>query len=97
MEAREKVRRGEMLGKVFEQYPREIPPMVTQMILTGEKSGQLESVLEKIAVFYTREVDRVISNLSQLIEPLLLVVLGAGVGLLIAAVLIPIYSVVSGA
>ena len=95
-EAREKVRVGEHISSAFSAYPKEIAPMVTQMIAVGEKTAQLDSILGKVADFYKQEVDRAVSNLTQLIEPILILVLGAGVGLLVSSILMPIYNIASG-
>ncbi len=90
-EAKEGVRVGNTISSVLESYP-EIPPMVSQMIATGEKIGQLEFVLEKIATFYKQEVDDIVNTIFALIEPVLIVVLGIGVAILLTAILMPIYN-----
>lgn len=95
-EAKEEVRIGNTISSVFERHSGEIPPMVTQMISTGEKSGQLDFILGKIANFYTQEVDNTVKNLSGLIEPVLIVILGVGVAILLVGVLMPIYNLASG-
>ena len=93
--AKEEVRVGNPMSSAFEKT-KEIPPMVTQMIFTGERTGQLELVLEKVSAFYGKEVDNVISTLSTLIEPILIVFLGVGVAILLGAILMPIYNIASG-
>ncbi len=70
----------------------EIPRLFTQMIRVGEETGKVDFILGTLARFYRREVDNVVSNLVSLIEPLMIVLLGLGVGVLVASVLIPIYS-----
>jgi len=89
--AKEGVRVGNTISSVLESSS-EIPPMVSQMIATGEKIGQLEFVLEKVATFYKQEVDDVVNTISVLIEPILIVVLGIGVAILLVAILMPIYN-----
>ena len=91
LEAKEGVRVGNTISSVLESSS-EIPPMVSQMIATGEKIGQLEFVLEKVATFYKQEVDDVVNAISVLIEPILIVVLGIGVAILLVAILMPIYN-----
>lgn len=93
--AKEEVRVGNPMSSSFEKT-NEIPPMVTQMIFTGERTGQLELVLQKISSFYGKEVDNVISTISSLIEPFLIVFLGVGVAILLGAILMPIYNIASG-
>jgi type IV pilus assembly protein PilC len=94
--AKEEVRIGNTISAVFEKNKEEIPPMVTQMIFTGEKTGQLDMVLKKISTFYSQEVDAVVNNLSALVEPILIVFLGIGVAILLVAILMPIYNIAGG-
>lgn len=95
-EAREKVRIGEMMSTSLSNYSKEIPPMVTQMISVGEKTAQLDIILDKIANFYQQDVDRMVGNMTQLIEPIMILILGGGVGFLITSILMPIYNMTSG-
>ena len=94
LEADEAVRKGSNISMVFARYP-EILPMVTQMISIGEQTGKLDSILKQISAFFTEEVNRAFDNIVNLIEPILIVVLGAGVGILVAAILLPIYNLVN--
>ncbi len=73
----------------------EIPGIMLQMIRVGEESGELGSILKTLAKFYSREVVTAVDALVGLIEPLMIVLLGAGVATLLASVLIPIYNVAS--
>lgn len=90
-EAKEKVKTGQNISSVLEKHD-EFPPLFCQMIKTGEKTGKLDILLGKLSNFYNKEVDNVIDNLSQLIEPVLIVVLGIGIGILVMAVFMPIYN-----
>ncbi len=67
------------------------------MIKVGEESGELGSILRTMARFYQREVINAVDNLVDLIEPIMIVVLGLGVGILLASVLIPIYDIANSA
>ncbi len=71
---------------------REIPQMVSQMIATGEQTGSLSDMLEKLSVFYRKEVDASVTFLVGIIEPLILVVLGIAVGFVMSAILLPLYN-----
>ncbi len=73
----------------------EIPGIMIQMMKVGEESGELGSILKTLAKFYSREVTTAVDALVGLIEPLMIVLLGAGVAILLASVLIPIYNVAS--
>ncbi len=95
LEAKEQIRVGSPVSAVFEKYDI-IPPLVSQMIATGEKTGSLDYVLKKLSDFYRREVETVVDSLSQLIEPLLIFLLGGGVAILFASVLMPIYNIAGG-
>ena len=70
--------------------------LFSQMVKTGEQTGKLETIMEKLSTFYNKEVSNVVDNLSQLIEPILLVVLGAGVAILVFSVFMPIYNLAGG-
>lgn len=96
METREEVRTGGNISSVFEKSPEIIPPVVVQMLKVGEKTAKLDEMLERLTSFYQGEVDRTVSNLTQLIEPFLIISLGAGVAFLVASILMPIYNITSG-
>lgn len=91
-EAGNKLRTGSTIAKVLELYPRLFPPLVTQMIAVGEESGSLDSIAGELAEFYEEEVDQTMSNLSTIIEPVLMLILGVGVAAMAIAVILPIYS-----
>ena len=71
------------------------PPMVSQLISLGEESGSMESVLLDVANFYDKEVDVMSKNLTTLLEPIMLIVMGVAIGFVVASVLGPIYSLVN--
>jgi type IV pilus assembly protein PilC len=96
IEARERVRVGETISSSFINHPKEISPLVIQMIGVGEKTAQIDNILEKVSSFYQQDVDRMAGNMTQLIEPIMILILGGGVGLLVASILMPIYNISSG-
>ncbi|NCU43237.1 type II secretion system F family protein [Candidatus Falkowbacteria bacterium] len=69
-----------------------VPKMIPQMIAVGERTGKLDVVLDSVTGFYTRESDKMLSNLSSLMEPLIMVIMGIGVGIMVAAVIMPMYN-----
>jgi type IV pilus assembly protein PilC len=71
------------------------PPMVTQMIMVGEESGELEEMLINVARFYDEEVDRSVERLTAIIEPVLMVVIGLTIGTMIIAMYLPIFNMVN--
>ena len=70
------------------------PPMVIQMISVGESTGALDSMLSKIADFYDEEVDVAVSNLTQMLEPLLMIFLGVTVGGIVVAMYMPMFKLI---
>lgn len=91
LKAREEARVGNAISSEFEKH-KEIPPMVTNMLAIGEQTGTIDTVLKKLSSFYSREVDNTVNTLSQLIEPMLIVILGFGVAILVTSVFMPIYN-----
>jgi len=93
-ETAEEVKNGSTISSSFEKYA-EIPMMVSQMISVGERSGELSKSLGSVNRFYQREVNDAVENMAQLIEPLVITILGIGVAGMIVAVLMPIYQLVN--
>jgi type IV pilus assembly protein PilC len=92
------VRKGVSEGKTIAEPLSEakvFPPMVTQMIAVGESTGALDSMLEKIADFYDDEVDIAVSNLTSMIEPVLMVFLGGTIGFIVVAMYLPIFKLIT--
>ncbi|GAC1387689.1 MAG: type II secretion system F family protein [Candidatus Saccharimonadales bacterium] len=90
-EAAKAVKNGKQLSEPLSQSPH-FPPIVPQMLAIGEETGQIDTILVKVADFYEEEVETVINSLSSIIEPLMIVVLGSLVGLIAASVMGPIAS-----
>ncbi|MEK7539352.1 MAG: type II secretion system F family protein [Patescibacteria group bacterium] len=86
------VKSGLALSVAFAKYEKEIPGILVQMVQVGEETGSLGSILKTLTDFYKREVDDAIDTLVGLIEPVMIVVLGLGVGVLLVSVLMPIYN-----
>jgi type IV pilus assembly protein PilC len=91
LDAANDVRAGKPLSEPIgkSQY---FPPIVAQMLAVGEETGQIDTILVKVADFYDEEVDTVIDSLSSIIEPLMIIVLGSIVGVIAASVMGPIAS-----
>lgn len=84
---------GESLGTALRAHPHLFTPMVYRMISVGEESGNLEDVLLFLADYHEQEIDYLSKNLTNILEPLLLVVIGAGVLVVALAIITPIYSI----
>ncbi|MCC6290803.1 type II secretion system F family protein [Candidatus Nomurabacteria bacterium] len=95
LKSAESVKNGNQVSAVMSKY-HEVPSILVQMFRVGEETGKLGSILETIARFYQREVYDAVDTLVDLIEPAMIVLLGAGVGILLTSVLVPIYNLASG-
>jgi len=93
-ETSEGVRRGEQISSLLQAHPEQVAPLFIQMIVVGEKTGRLESSLTNVVDFYQKEVDRAVDNFSRLLEPIMILFLAGAVGLLMAAVVMPLYQAV---
>jgi type IV pilus assembly protein PilC len=96
VEAGEKVEKGATLSSVFKAHTNLYPVIVGEMIEVGEETGKLSEMLMNIAVFYEEEVEAATKDLSTIIEPLLMIVIGAVVGFFAVSMISPMYSVMSG-
>ncbi len=83
---------GGEIGREFFKH-EEIPLMVARMMKIGQETGRLSQILEDVADFYQKEVSQITKNISSVIEPIIIVGLGFGVGVLVFSVLLPIYNI----
>lgn len=90
-EAALEVERGLPIAVPISQNP-DFPPIVSQMMKVGEESGKMDEVLEKLGHYFESETEHLIKGLTTAIEPIIMIMLGAGVGFIIISVLLPIYN-----
>jgi type IV pilus assembly protein PilC len=90
MNARESIREGERISDPLKKSGV-FPPMVVQMIAVGEETGNLDSMLTKIADFYDQEVDAAVKGLTSMIEPIVIVFMGIVIGGIVIAMFIPMF------
>lgn len=88
---KDEVRKGEKISSVLQRYPEIFPPVFSQMVLVGEKTGSLDKTLLNVVVFYQKEVERTIDNLVSILEPFLIVFLGLVVAGIMISILMPLY------
>ena len=93
-QATEHLSKGNTIYSLLQQRPDLFDPVIAHMINVGETSGSLEQMTADIATFYEDEVDSTMNNLTTIIEPVLMIVIGLGVGFLAVAVIMPIYGLV---
>ncbi len=90
-----KIKAGQALSVALSGR-KEIPSILVQMVKVGEETGNLGKILNTMSKFYQREVMNAVDTLVGMIEPVMIVGLGVGVGILLAAVLMPIYNIAGG-
>ncbi|TMW71596.1 type II secretion system F family protein [Alteribacter natronophilus] len=91
-DSRQALEKGESMAEPMEKHWI-FPPLVTQMVVVGEKTGALDSMLSKVADFYEAEVDQATERLKTAIEPILIVSLAVVVGVIVAAIAIPMFEI----
>lgn len=94
LETLEAINDGDSLASIMKNS-NYVPKMVPQMIAVGEKTGKIDTVLDRVTEFYARESSNMLDNLSKLMEPLIMVIMGIGVGIMVAAVILPMYNMAS--
>ncbi len=88
----DEVEGGNSIATLFVRSPL-MPKMLGQMMVIGERTGKLDNVLEKLSSFYGREIDNLVVGLTSLIEPMILIIMGVGVGGMVAAIMLPMFKV----
>jgi type IV pilus assembly protein PilC len=91
-EAEAEVQKGKGLSATFAKYPHLYPPLVAEMIAVGEETGRLSDLLKETASFYEESVEQQTKDLSTIVEPALMVLIGAFVGFFAVSMISPIYS-----
>ncbi len=92
-EAAARVKVGSPLAAGFKKEPRLFPSLMVQMMEVGEESGTTDTILAEVANFYESEVDQTMKNLSSILEPVIMVIIGTVVGILALALITPIYNI----
>ncbi len=87
------VEKGIPFSKVFEEHNNLYPVMMSEMVQVGEETGKLTDMLLQIALFYEEEIENKTKNLSTIIEPFLMIIIGAGVGFFAISMITPLYTV----
>jgi type IV pilus assembly protein PilC len=94
--AKEDIQKGRTISKAFTESEKYYPPLVGEMLLVGEETGNLSSMLLQTAVFYEGEIEQKTKDMSTIIEPFLMILIGAVVGFFAVSMISPIYSISSG-
>jgi type IV pilus assembly protein PilC len=91
-QATQRLSKGEQLSEILSLKPKLFPPMVTEMIMVGEKTGEIDHLLQELSTFYSDEVDKIMKNFATIIEPVIIILLGLGVAGIAVAVIMPMFS-----
>jgi type IV pilus assembly protein PilC len=83
---------GTPLSEILLRDEKLFPPMITQMIMVGERTGEVDHLLNEVAAFYGDEVDNTMKNMSSIIEPVIIIVIGLAVGGLAVSIIMPMYT-----
>lgn len=94
-QALEEVQKGAPFSEVFEKHEELYPIMMSEMIQVGEETGKLSDMLMQVAMYYEGEIENKTRNLSTIIEPILMIVIGGGVGFFALSMITPLYSVMN--
>lgn len=92
--AGQKIKSGVPLSEILRIDFKLYPPMVTEMIMVGERSGEIDSLLDELSNFYSSEVDKTMKNFATIIEPVIILLLGLAVAGMAVAVIMPMYTLV---
>ena len=91
IEAKEDVKKGVSLSQAIGVY-EVLPPIVPQMVAVGEETGRIDEILSKLSEYYERESEYAVKNLTTSMEPVIMIILGIGVGIMVIAIIMPIYN-----
>ncbi len=88
------IKSGTALSDLLRRYDKLFPPMVTEMVMVGERSGEVDRLLAELSIFYGDEVDKTMKNFTTIIEPVIILILGLAVAGVAVAVIMPMYTLV---
>lgn len=94
LECAKQVEKGVSLSQSLGRYS-DFPPILPQMIAVGEETGKLDEVLRKLSIYFEQESEQAVKNITAAIEPMIMIILGIGVGAMVIAVIMPIYNLTS--
>jgi type IV pilus assembly protein PilC len=92
LDAKAGVREGRSFADTLREHEEVIPALVTQMVEVGEQTGALDAMLHKVGEFYDGEVETTVNNLTSMLEPIMTVFMGAGVGVMVISMYLPMFS-----
>jgi len=94
--AKEKIQKGASISSAFKDARNEYSPLLAEMIMVGEETGKLSSMLSEVADFYEEEVSQITKNMATIVEPVLMIIVGVAVGFFAISMIKPMYTVMEG-
>lgn len=88
------IKTGRPISELLSEYDKLFPPMVTEMVMVGERSGEVDRLLNELAIFYSEEVDKTMKNFATIIEPVIIIIMGLAVAGVAVAIIMPMYTLV---
>lgn len=88
------IKTGRPISQILSEYNKLFPPMVTEMVMVGERTGEIDHLLSELSVFFSSEVDKTMKNFTIIIEPVIIILLGIAVAGVAVAVIMPMYTLV---
>lgn len=88
----EQIKKGSSIHEIMSKHRDLFPTTMTQMVSVGEETGAVDDILQEVASFYEGDIDQIMKNLPSVIEPILILILGLGVGALAVSIILPLYS-----
>ncbi len=89
------IKKGDAISTIFRKHNKQVPQMMISMVATGEKTGTTDKILFEVADFYEQELENEIKNFTAILEPVIMLIIGIGVGGMVLSVIAPIYSLVA--
>jgi type IV pilus assembly protein PilC len=88
------IKTGRPISELLAEYDTLFPPMVTEMVMVGERSGEVDRLLNELSLFYSDEVDKTMKNFATIIEPIIIIIMGFAVAGVAVAIIMPMYTLV---
>ncbi len=93
LKTKDSVRKGEAISSVLAKYPNFFPTLFLQMVIVGEKTGNIDTSLTNVVSFYREDINRSLEGMMKLLEPIMIILIGGLIGVMVVSLLTPIYQI----